>query len=139
VSKDAAKPNLEELTRWALEHASDDLDAVLGLLAEDAVYDAVPLGASYRGVEEIGQFLADWYEPYESYETEAREVRHLGNGVVLGVSHQAGRLVDDPHAEIREVWAFVTVWTSGTVTRILAYADIDEARAVAERLAEERA
>jgi hypothetical protein len=40
--------------------------------------------------------------------------------------------------QLREVFAYVVVWENDAITRVTAYGNIDEARAAAERLAEER-
>jgi hypothetical protein len=40
--------------------------------------------------------------------------------------------------QLREVPAYVVVWENDAITRVTAYGNIDEARAGAERLAEER-
>jgi hypothetical protein len=65
------------------------------------------------------------------------EVRDLGNGVTFGVVRQQGRLVGGSgHAHLRH--AAVHVWVDGVIARGITGPDIDEVRAAAERLAEER-
>ena len=41
-------------------------------------------------------------------------------------------------SEVRQRTAGVTVWAGGLIERVTFYLDIDQARAAAERLAEER-
>jgi SnoaL-like domain len=107
--------------------------------APDAAWDAVPLGQSFQGAAAIRSFLADWRSTYEEYEIEPQEIRDLGNGVVLAVVSQITRPVGSTtRTRMREAWAFVFVWIDGTVVRAAANSDIVQARAVAERLAEER-
>jgi len=65
------------------------------------------------------------------------EGRDLGNGVLFVVSSQDARLVGSP-SMVQELWAFTVTWRAGLIERVVASRDIDEARAAAERLAEER-
>ena len=63
------------------------------------------------------------------------EVRDLGNGVVFAVVIQDGRPVGGAgHLRQREGWVFL--WVRGLIAR-LTTSEIDEARAAAERLAQE--
>jgi ketosteroid isomerase-like protein len=41
-------------------------------------------------------------------------------------------------AAMREMWVYVLAWVEGMVARVIPYGDIDQARAAAERLTEER-
>ena len=140
MSEESTTPDLVELTRLAFEAWNRvDLDGTLKDFAPDAAWDAVPLGQSFEGAAAIRSFLADWRSTYEEYEIEPQEIRHLGNGVVLAEISQITRLVGSTtRTRMREPWAFVFVWIDGTVVRVAAYSDIDEARAAAERLAKER-
>jgi ketosteroid isomerase-like protein len=119
--------------------APSDLEPMLKLFAQDAVWEGVPLGLRFCGVKEIRSFLTDWIGSYQEYEIQPREIREFGEGVVLALVDQvvrpAGSTTGTP---IREAWAFVFVWAGPVVGRVFAYQDIDEARAVAERLAQER-
>jgi hypothetical protein len=40
---------------------------------------------------------------------------------------------------VQERWGYTVTWSEGMVERVIVRPDIDEARAAAERLAEERA
>jgi hypothetical protein len=69
---------------------------------------------------------------------EVKEFVVLGYGVVLAVVNQEGRPVgvNDPVHQ-REGWAIC--WSAdGLLMRLTTHTDIDEARAAAERLAEDR-
>jgi uncharacterized protein (TIGR02246 family) len=137
---ESTTPDLVERTRLAFEAWNRvDLDAFMNFFASDAVWEAVPLGQSFEGAAAIRSFLADWRCTYEEYEIEPQEIRDLGNGVVLSVVSQITRLIGSTtRTPMREAWAFVGVWIDGTVVRFAAYSDIGQARAAAERLAEER-
>ena len=139
MAEKSTTPDLVELVRSFAESAPNDLDVFLEFFADDAVWEAVPLGISYHGVGEIRAFLTEWMGTYDEYEIEPREIRDLGNGVVLAVVHQLTRLAGSTtRTRMTEPWAFVVVWVEGSVARAAAYQNIDEARAAAERLAEER-
>ena len=61
----------------------------------------------------------------------------LGHGVVFVALWEDGRLVgSDGRVEQQRGW--VQLWADGRLVRVTGYTDIDEARAAAERLAEER-
>jgi hypothetical protein len=61
----------------------------------------------------------------------------VGNGVTLSVIVQEGRPVGSTaHVQMR--FAGVTTWVDGLIERNTNYTDIDEGRAAAGRLAEER-
>jgi hypothetical protein len=59
------------------------------------------------------------------------------NGVGFAViRHRGGPVGGDGYVQMQE--ALVTLWTDGLIERAAGYLDVDEARAAAERLAEER-
>jgi hypothetical protein len=65
-------------------------------------------------------------------------VLDIGNGVFLGVYVQSGRPAGSSgETQLRS--AAAGDWEDGLFLRITNYLDIDEARAAAERLAQERA
>ena len=66
---------------------------------------------------------------------EAEETLDLGNGVGFRVLFQKGRPVGSG-GELELRYAAVSVWDDGRVVRMTNYGDIPEARAAAERLAE---
>ena len=93
-------------------------------------------GTIFEGRAAIRSFLEDWFGTYEELEFGLEEVRDLGNGVVFAVVIQDGRLVGSAgHVRQREGWVYV--WVGGLIAR-LTISEVDEARAAAERLAEER-
>jgi ketosteroid isomerase-like protein len=132
-------PDLVELVRSSLEAAKGrNFDAMLSQFAPDAVWEAAPLGVSFEGVAAIRGFFEDWIGSYDEFEIEPEEVLDLGNGVVFSVSLQRGRpLGSTGVVQVRS--GFVAVLVGGMIVQVMVYPDIDEARATAERLAEERA
>jgi uncharacterized protein (TIGR02246 family) len=130
-------PDLVELTRWTIEAGNRrDLDRVTSSFAPDAVFEGWAVGATFEGRAAIRSFLEDWFGTYEELEIALEEVRDFGNGVVFAVVVQNGRPAGSAgHLRQREGWVFV--WVRGLIAR-LTISEVDEARAAAERLAEER-
>ena len=138
MSEESTTPDLVERWRQAAEAADRrDFDATMGIFAPDAVWEVQPLGISESGSAAIRSFLEDWLGAYEDYEYDQEEGHSLGNGVVFVVSRLDARPVGSP-GSVQERWAFTVLWVAGKVVRVTGRNDIDEARAAAERLAEER-
>jgi hypothetical protein len=94
---------------------------------------------TFEGLAAIRGLLEDWLGGYEQYAFEVEEVVDLGNGVAFAISRQSGRPAGSPDGTLMsQLWAYPFVWVEGMVKQVTTYADIDEARTVAERLAEER-
>lgn len=139
MSEESTTSDLVELNRRAIESAARrDWDAATSCYGPDSVWDASPLGMGvYRGVVTIRSNMEEWYSFHEETEVEIEENMDLGNGVVFALVRQRARPVgSSAYVEFR--YASVTEWTDGVAARVTPYTDIDEARAAAERLAEER-
>jgi ketosteroid isomerase-like protein len=140
MSQESATPDLVELVRRSVEAANrGDFDALLRGYAPDVVWDLNPLGGlgTFEGHVAIRGFLEDWHANYEELEIAPEEILDLGNGVIFSVIAQKGRPVGSS-GDVQQRQAIVFVWVEGLFVRITHYGDIDEARAAAERLAEER-
>jgi ketosteroid isomerase-like protein len=139
MAEEPTTPDLEERLRRSAEAGNRrDLDGVLSVYASDALWDNSAAGVGiFEGLEEIRGFIEDWWGSYEEFEIEAQEVRDLGSGVTFAVFHQRGRpMGSSGEVEIRS--GSVGLWAGDKLVRVINYPDIDEARAAAERLAEER-
>ncbi len=139
--EDIATPDPVELARLFLEAVSSgDFDAVMQYYASDAVMDLTrTLGVAPQGRQAIRRFLEDWLVGYEAVEYAADEISDLGNGVEFAVVLQTARpLGTIGSVQLRE--GVVVVHAQGLIVRQTVYpqSDIDEARAAADRLAEER-
>jgi ketosteroid isomerase-like protein len=135
---ESTTPDLVEFTRAFFEAANcGDMDALMSAFAPDGIWEAAPLGVSFKGRAAIRGFLEDWIGAYEEYEMEPEDVRDFGNGVALSVLHQTGRPPGSTSV-VRVRSGFVAVVTGGVIVQVTSYTDIDAARAAAERLAEER-
>jgi ketosteroid isomerase-like protein len=127
-----------ELTRRLDEAANRlDLDAIEGFYAPEAVWEGRESGMTFEGRTAIRGFWEDWAAAYEEFEWRSEETLDLGNGVIFQVAFQKGRPVASiGYVQLR--YATVAVWAKGLIERVTLYSDPDEARAAAERLAEER-
>jgi ketosteroid isomerase-like protein len=118
---------------------AENLDGVTAKFAADAVWemDQVGLGP-FEGVEAIRAFLSEWWSLWEEHHHDVEEVHILSEDVGYVVIREGGRMRgSDVVVEARV--AHVIESLDGLVVRDITYTDIDTARAVAERLAEERA
>jgi ketosteroid isomerase-like protein len=144
MTKESTTPDLEEKVRQAREAGNRrDFDAALAIWAPDAVWELSPIGMGVVeaghlvGHEAIQEFWEALTAPYEDFETVGEEFRNLGHGVTFVVVLQRGRPAGSSgFVELR--YAGVGIWRDGLVERYTTYTDIDQARATAEQLAEER-
>jgi ketosteroid isomerase-like protein len=140
MPKESTTPDLVELGQRFNEALNrGDLDAALAIYTEDAVWDGSPMdGEVIEGRDAIRGFWEVWYGAYEAWEQVAEELRDLGNGVGFGVFRQRARPAGSSGL-VELHYAFVAiVRADGLTERVVMYTDIDQARAAAERLAEER-
>jgi ketosteroid isomerase-like protein len=139
MPEQSTTPDLVELTRACAEAFNrHDLDAGMGFFAPDAVYDMSSVGiGTFEGADAIRGHLGDWFGNYEEYEFRLEEVHDLGNGVAFMVVLHAGRVAGSD-ATVRERWSYTGLWEASVISRMVVRADKDEARAAAERFAQER-
>ena len=115
-----------------------DVDGVMASYSQCPVWDtsAVGLGV-HEGRDAVRAFHEDWQRAYEDFEGVVTSLEDLGNGVVVTVFYNRARPAGGTgFVELR--FALVMTWSDGLVEQVTAYTDIAEARAAAERLAEER-
>jgi hypothetical protein len=93
---------------------------------------------TFEGADAIRGHFGDWFGNYEAYEFSPEEVHDLGNGVTFMVVRHHGRVAGSD-ATVQERWSYTGLWEASVISRMIVRADIDEARADAERLAQERA
>jgi ketosteroid isomerase-like protein len=135
MPEEPTTPDPVELVRKQLEAADrGDLDAVMSSVADDAVLDG--RADLVEGRAAIRDFVEEWFSAYEELDYELEEVSHLAGGVVFAIVIQDGRLVgSDGRVRQREGWVYL--WVGGSIAR-LTTSEVDQARAAAQRLAEER-
>jgi ketosteroid isomerase-like protein len=135
MSEECTTPDPAALVRKQVDALGrHDLDGVMRSVAENTVLDG--RAELVEGRAAIRGFLEEWWGAYEELDFELEEVSHLGGGVVFAVVSQDGRLVGgDGRIRQREGWVYVCV--GGSIAR-LTTSEVDEARAAAERLVEQR-
>jgi ketosteroid isomerase-like protein len=139
MSEESTTPDMVALVRRMLDaHGSGDFDAMVSFYGPDAVWDLSAAGlGTFEGSAAIRAFLEDWGGSFEGLEIELQEVVDLGNGVVLVVNRLKGRPAGGTgDVQLQQAW--VQAWLDGIVVRQMSYLDVEEARAAAQRLAEER-
>jgi ketosteroid isomerase-like protein len=140
MPEESTTPDLVELVNHSVDAVNRrDFAQFAGFFGSDSVWDLSPMGLGiYEGSSAVRAFVEDWQGSYEKFELELEEVLDLGNDVVFAVVFQCARLTNST-AEVRMRYASVNSQAGGLFERITNYADIDEARAAAERLAQKRA
>jgi len=142
--EEQATPDLEESVRRSIDALNRrDFDAAVAVWAPDAVWELAPLGfgvfagGHLIGHEAIRKSQEDLTEAFADFESELEDHRDFGRDVTFGVLVQRGR----PHGSEAFVEArggVVAIWRDARIARATSYQDLDEARAAAERLAQER-
>ena len=140
VSEESATPHLPELARKMFDAASRrDLDALMSSFGPDAVVDLTSDGiGTFEGSPGVRAFAEAWQATFEDWRI-AEEILDLGGGVTFARAIQRGRPVGIA-GEVQQRNAWVFEWEKDLVVRATGYhaSAIEEARAAAERLAEER-
>jgi ketosteroid isomerase-like protein len=138
MTEESTTPDLAESSRQVADAMnSRDVDSVMSFFATDAVM----LGATgtQTGAAAIRELWEGWLAAFEQMRVEVDELLDLGNGVCLAVVIQVAR-PRGSSGEVRQRLGFAIVrGPDGLIVRWESYPDIDEARAIAKRLAEERA
>jgi ketosteroid isomerase-like protein len=139
MPEESTTPDLVSLTRRAFAASNgDDFDAMMSFLDPTCVWDVSSWGLGTRaGVAEIRKFIEGWIGSFDEQRVVVEEMVDLGNGVVFAVASQHAHSAGS-RSHLRLTSATVFVWAKGAVVRLTLDRDIGEARAAAERLAEER-
>lgn len=139
MSEKSPTPDPAVLARLLVEAVNRrDMNALLAYSAPDLVYDTTPSGFGlYEGTAAIGEFVEGYWKMFDELAFELEEFVDLGGGVTLAVNCQHAR-PKGSSAQVQAREAHVTEWENGLAVRVTVYIDIDEARAAAERVAEER-
>ena len=139
MSRESTTPDLVELGSRFLEAANRrDFDAVMSFYAPDAVWVVEGVG-TFEGAASIRGLFEDFVRPLSDFHVDFEEIIDLGNGVAFFVPIATGHPVGSS-GELQIRFANVAVWTEGVIVRQTNYNynDTEQARADAERLAEER-
>jgi ketosteroid isomerase-like protein len=140
LSEQSTTPDLAELVgRTLYPLSTGDVDAVMRMYAPDSVFDLSTLGLdTFTGAVAIRAFVEDWFAAYDEVDVQTEEILDLGNRVAFALVCQTCRPRGSTNS-LQVRYAAVSVWVDGLAMRTRNYLDIDEARAAAERLAEEPA
>jgi ketosteroid isomerase-like protein len=130
--------SFEPLRRTVEAYRRGDIETHMRSYAPDAVLDMSARGlGTFAGRAAIQGFWEDYYRSFDDLRFELEEAIDLGNGVMFAIVHQDARPAGSRgRVQTREAW--VSVWEDGLLVRGSSYSDLVEARAAAERLAEER-
>jgi ketosteroid isomerase-like protein len=139
MPEESTTPDLVELVQRSVDAVNRrDFDQFAGFFGSDSVWDLSPMGLGiYEGSSAVRAFVEEWQGSYEEFALVLEDALDLGNEVVFAVVVQRARQTNSS-AEVRMRYASVNSQAGGLFERITNYLDIDEARAAAERLAEER-
>jgi ketosteroid isomerase-like protein len=139
MSEEFTTPDLVDRVRRGYEASNrKEIDALMSVYGPDAIWDMTPVGlGTYEGLAAVRDILEEWIGAFEEFEVEVEEVLDLGGGVTLVVALQSGRPVGSD-GRVQWRYAQVSVWVDDVAERSTNYADIDEARAAAARLADSR-
>jgi len=133
---ESASPDLAEIMRQLADAAGrGDPDDWADSFARDAVF-LTGVGR-FEGRDAIRGYIDDFNSSYDEQSFTPDEVHDLGNGVAWFSAVVTGRL-RGTSSDVHLRFAVVVTHAGGVVSQWTDYATIDEARAVAERLAEER-
>ena len=138
MSQESTTPDLIELARLLNEAFNRrDFDAVESFFAPDAVTVGLEGIGTYEGAAAIRGFYEEAASFADDFHVETEEIIDLGNGVTFAVVLITGHLVGSS-GDVQMRFGSVASWTEAVIERETGYLDIDEARAAAERLAQER-
>jgi len=139
VSEESTTSAPPEIMRQGFEALNRrDFDTAASLWAPDGVWDFSAWGiGTFEGRPAIRRFLEDWLTSYEEYRAERDKTLDLGHGVVFVAYRERARPAGS-RAHLEWTRGLIALLRDGLVERMTMYADLDEARAAAERLAQER-
>jgi ketosteroid isomerase-like protein len=137
MSEESTTSDPADATRSVVEAFNRrDFDAVESSYAEDAVLVGDEIG-KFDGAAAIRGLYEDMATPYGDLQGEIQEVIDLGSGVTFAIATVVGHPTGST-GQVRFRYAATAVVADGVIVRQTNSMDIDEARAAAERLAEER-
>jgi len=134
-----ATPNLVQLTQGLFAAAGQrDVDATMRFHAAGAVWDLSDGGLGiFEGAAAIRGFLEEWFQSFDENRFDVREIVELGTGLVFAHVQEMAQPAG-VGGSIAQPRGWIVCWEDGRCARATAYHAVDQARAGAERLAEER-
>jgi ketosteroid isomerase-like protein len=138
MPEESTTPDLVETVTGLFEAADrGDWDAVASPYAADAIWESEDGITNAAGASGAREFWEEFFGMFEDYSVKVENVVDLGNGVIYAVYRMDGRPAGSTGV-VTGRGAFTYVWVDGMIARVIVGQHSDEARAAAERLAEER-
>ena len=138
VSEESTTPDPVEVVTGLFEAADrGDWDAVLSPYAPDAIFETDDGILDTVGATRTRAFWEEWAGTFEDWTIKVETVVDLRNGVVYAAYRSEGHPAGSTSV-VTERGAFIYEWVDGMISRVIVGPDIDDARAAAERLADER-
>jgi ketosteroid isomerase-like protein len=136
MSRGPSSASAVELTRRLFDSANGgDLDVMMCFFAENSVWDVSDWGlGTHAGSAAIRTFFGDWIGGFDEYRVEIEEILDLGGGIVFVVACQHAGLARTRGA-LRLRYAAIFAWSGDIVLSATHHQNVDEARALAKRLA----
>jgi ketosteroid isomerase-like protein len=135
---ESTTPDLAKVVTGLFEAADrGDWDAVLSAYAPYAVLETADGVFDTVSPERMRGFWEEIAAMFEDFAIKVETVVDLGNGIVYSIYRAQGRLAGSTGL-VTERTAMIYEWVDGRITRLITRPDIEEARAAAERLAQER-
>jgi len=143
MAEESTTPDLVELTQRLLDVSNlHDLDGAMRFYDANAVFDASHGVGVFEGSTAIEGFFEDYLASFENLVFDLESISVLPSRVTLCVVGQRARPTGGTtglHGDVGMSEGWVMRWSSeGLVLCVTTYGNIAEARAAAERLAEER-
>jgi ketosteroid isomerase-like protein len=140
---ESTTPDLVEILRRGVEAFNRrDFDGFLAAWAPDAVWELSPVRMGVfemsppTGHAAIQKVVEEYPGAFDDFQTAIEEAHYLGNSVTFAVIVERAT----PRGSsglLERRYGLVATWRDGRIARAKNYLNIDEARAAAERLAEE--
>ena len=139
MAEEPGNSDLAELARRFCECLERrDYDAAIKFFDLNPVWDMSEMGMGiFEGRVPVQGLLEDWNGSYDEWEIELENLLDVGNGVVYTVVTERARPTGST-GRVHLRYGAVVVFAETLIAHAKTYPDIEEARAAAERLAQER-
>ncbi len=135
MPEESTSPDLVDMIRRVFETFSrGDLEASISFFSPDAVWEGIDVAV---GRAQIRALWGDYARSAADLQIDLTEVVDYGHGVLLALTNHTGH-PQGSNYDVRAHEAYVYQCSVGLIDHVTAYPDVDEGRAAAERLAEER-
>jgi ketosteroid isomerase-like protein len=135
MPEESSTPDPVDMIRCVFETFSrGDLEASISFFSPEAIWEGLDVAV---GRARIRALWEDYARSAGDLQIDLKEVVDYGHGVLLALTSQTGHPQGSSYV-VRAQEAYVYQCSVGLIDHVTAYPDIDEGRAAAERLAEER-